>query len=124
MIEMSVSENNFIFNGKEIISDKNHFVLIVDNIVKGYLEFDMENYELKDIKFTDDYKDFVYYDSLIRAVLNYFLIKGVFKCCFSKDKFNLFIGCYKEYSLFSEDKELSIINFFNLGCGSQCEKML
>ena len=118
MIEMSLAKSNFIFMGEEIISDSNHFILTAEGDVKGYLNFDMENSELKDIKFTDDYKEFVYYDSLIRAGLNYLLIRGMLQCYFSKNKFNLFIDCYKEYSVFSENNELSIIKFFNLGCAS------
>jgi len=124
MIEMSLAKGNFIFMCEKIISDNNYFILMSEGDVKGYLNFDMGNSELKDIKFTDDHKEFVYYDSLIRAVLNYFLIKDIFKCYFYKDKFNLFIDCYKGYSVFSETNELSIIKFFNLGCASQCEKTL
>ena len=113
MFEIRLAEKPFKYNGVEYSDYYNYFVLIVDGIYAGILEFDLMSERLKKIELDDPTQ---FYDAFIRSALHYFMQKKFEKITLSGQDFEAFKRNYLLNGVFDGDQIL-LDPFFDIGCG-------
>ncbi len=115
MFEISLAERPFQYQGIAYDDYYNYFVLIVDSVNSGVLEFDLMTTTFKGISLDDSDQ---FYDVFIRAALHYFSQKGYKKVNLDGPDFDIFKRRYLLNGVF-EGNQIMLDPFFDMGCESE-----
>lgn len=114
MFEIRLADKPFEYKGKTVEDFYSHFILLVDGQITGMLTVDVLNSSLTKIDLDEPE---IYYDTFIRAALNYFSMKGFGKVLLDGPDFAPFKKKYLLNGVFKGDV-IDVEKLFSLGCGS------